>query len=135
MFFKKLCRNFANAITWNSLALFTFLGFLVSFLIPETMGMTLEQLAKGERRESHPFLKRFKFWEFRARKDTGARDPAANHNGTANGGRTRQMRNGLTMDESELNRIPNGEATAPQQNIGPHDPGRQQPDQLAVSGA
>lgn len=31
-----------------SLAVFTFIGFLLSFLIPETVGMTLEELGKGE---------------------------------------------------------------------------------------
>jgi hypothetical protein len=44
------------------------------------MGMTLEQLAEGEGRETNPFLEKFKFSKIwgnlvRERLDTGARDP------------------------------------------------------------
>ena len=56
----------ANLPFWISLGAFAFFGLLISFLIPETMGMTLEMLAgedsgDGEERAKQPWLE--ESWE------------------------------------------------------------------------
>jgi hypothetical protein len=44
------------SLTKTSLAIFTFIGLLLSFLIPETVDMTLEQLGSGEMSPRHRWL-------------------------------------------------------------------------------
>jgi hypothetical protein len=122
-----------------SLAVFTFVGFLLSFLIPETVGMTLEELGKGEMSTRNRWLHWSKLIELVKGNHSGggqgaAIDPETDHDGegaiparnepsnlhngpTTSNSEAQPKDGGLTVDTIELDHISSSSRSANQERL------------------